>query len=180
MLRTTGVVLGGASFSAFTRGSDPLPASTGLLAPGQRPKVPQPVFAYDALVLLEKDIGLGLSPYGERYRVPIIGGEFVGPGIRGQILPGGVDWQLLRQDGYYVLDADYFMETDDKVQIHVRNRGLWHSTTDDWPADYAITTPEFEVQMGKYDWLNQHIFTGTVAPGNTGTPSVRLAIYKLV
>jgi hypothetical protein len=110
MLRTTGVVLGGASFSALTRGGDP----------------------------------------------------------------------LLRQDGYYVLDADYFMETGDKVQIHVRNRGLWHSTTDDWPADYAITTPEFEVQMGRYDWLNQHSFTGTVAPGNTATPSVRLAIYKLV
>lgn len=42
----------------------------------------------------------------------------------------GADWQLLRADGYFVLDADYFMAADDGTQIHVRNRGLWHSAND--------------------------------------------------
>ena len=32
--------------------------------------------------------------------------------------------------------------------------------------------------MGKYDWLNQLIFAGTVAPEAAKVPSVRLVNYK--
>ena len=42
--------------------------------------------------------------------------------------------------------------------------------------DYA----GFEAPMGKYGWLNQLIYAGTVAPGDAKVPAVRLAIYKLV
>ena len=159
----------------------PLAASAASAAPPvSRPDAPRPVLVYDALALLEDTVPHGSTPLGGRYRVPIIGGSFEGPDIRGRILPGGSDWQLRRADGFLELVADYYMETDDKVLIQVTNRGLLNLPDPDGPALYAMSTPRFEAPMGKYGWLNQHVFAGTVAPGDAGVPSVRLAIYKLV
>jgi len=146
----------------------------------QPPAGPRSVLVYQAVALLDERVPHGTSPYGERFRVPIIGGSFEGPDIRGRILPGGADWQLLRADGYLELVADYFMETDDKVQIKVTNRGLIQTVPGADGQRYAMTTPRFEAPMGKYGWLNQLIFAGTVAPGDGKVPAVRLAIYKLV
>lgn len=148
------------------------------------PAGPRSVLVYTAVALLEERVSHGTSPYGERFRIPIIGGSFEGPDIRGRIVPGGADWQLLRADGYLELLADYFMETDDKVQIKVTNRGLIQTAPGADGKRYAMTTPRFEAPMGKYGWLNQLIFAGTVVPGEgpeaSKVPSVRLAIYKLV
>lgn len=155
-------------------------SSADMAASVQRPAAPRPVLVYDAVALLQESIPHGRTPMGERFRVPIIGGSFEGPDIRGRILPGGSDWQLHRADGFFELVADYFMETDDKVLIQVTNRGLLHLPSPDGPATYAMSTPRFEAPMGRYDWLNQHVFAGTVAPGDAHQPSVRLSIYKLV
>jgi hypothetical protein len=115
-----------------------------LAAPAATPAhvAPRAELAYEALVTLTAEIPHGRTPFGERIRVPITGGWFRGAAIAGQILPGGADWQPLRADGYFALDADYFMAADDGTPIDVRNRGLWHSPNNDWPADYAVTTPE--------------------------------------
>lgn len=155
-------------------GGAALAANDAVAAPG--PAVPRAVLVYEAVALLEETIPHGLSPYGERFRVPIIGGHFEGPGLKGRILPGGADWQLKRGDGYLELVADYYMETDDKVLIQVTNRGLVQTVG----GNYAMTTPRFEAPMGKYGWLNQFIFAGTVADGDPKVPSVRLTIFKLV
>ena len=149
-------------------------------AAAQPPAGPRSVLVYQAVALLEERVPHGTTPYGERFRVPIIGGSFEGPDIRGRIVPGGADWLLLRADGYLELVADYFMETDDKVQIKVTNRGLIQTVPGADGQRYAMTTPRFEAPMGKYGWLNQLIFAGTVAPGDGKVPAVRLAIYKLV
>ncbi len=161
-----GLAAGGAALAA----GDAVAAAPG-------PAAPRAVLVYEAVALLEETIPHGLTPYGERFRVPIIGGHFEGPDLKGRILPGGADWQLKRGDGYLELVADYYMETDDKVLIQVTNRGLVQTTG----GNYAMTTPRFEAPMGKYGWLNQFIFAGTVADGDGGkVPSVRLAIFKLV
>lgn len=144
------------------------------------PAGPRSVLVYQAVALLEERVPHGKTPYGERFRVPIIGGTFEGPDLSGTIVPGGADWQLLRADGYLELVADYYMETDDKVLIKVTNRGLVQTVPGSDGQRYAMTTPRFEAPMGKYGWLNQLIFAGTVAPGEGKVPSVRLSIYKLV
>ena len=141
---------------------------------------PRAELAYEALVTLTAEIPHGRTPYGERIRVPITGGWFRGPAIAGRILPGGTDWQLLRADGYFALDADYFMTADDGTPIHVRNRGLWHSPNNDWPADYAVTTPEYEAPIGRHDWLNKHVFVCAVGPGPDSSPAVRLHVYRML
>ena len=164
-----GLAAGGAALAAGT------PAGAAETSSG-----PRSVLVYQAVALLEERVPHGKTPYGERFRVPIIGGGFEGPEIKGRILPGGADWQLLRADGYLELVADYDMETDDKVLIKVTNRGLIQTVPGADGQRYAMTTPRFEAPMGKYGWLNQLIFAGTVAPGEGKVPSVRLSIYKLV
>lgn len=154
--------------------------ASGAGSAAEPPAGPRSVLVYTANALLEERVPHGKTPYGERFRVPIIGGSFEGPEIRGRILPGGADWQLLRADGYLELVADYYMETDDKVLIKVTNRGLVQTEPGSDGKRYAMTTPRFEAPMGKYGWLNQLIFAGTVVPGDSKVPAVRLAIFKLV
>lgn len=151
-----------------------------IIAPSARPAAPRPVLVYDALALLEPTVQHGQGRYGERARVPIIGGRAEGPGFAAKIISGGSDWQLLRADGYRELEADYYMQTDDNVQIHVINRGLVSPVAANG-ARYMMSTPWFEAPAGKYAWMNQHLFVGTVTPGTDAkVPSVRLSIYKLI
>ena len=42
---------------------------------------------------------VGQVPRGRRRVIPILGGTFEGPTIRGNVLPGGADWQIVRADG---------------------------------------------------------------------------------
>lgn len=149
-------------------------------AAAARPPAPRLEFAYDATVLLAHDVPHGRTPLGSRTRAPIAGGHFAGPRIDGRVLAGGADWQLERADGYLVLEADYFMEASDGTQIRVHNKGLWHSPTGDWPADYALTTPEFEVAIGPHDWLNRHVFVGTVGPVPGNDLAVRITVYTVL
>lgn len=145
-----------------------------------RPPSPALVHAYDAHVLLEPEIVHGSSPLGTRIRVPIVGGSFAGPRLRGSIVPGGADWQLLRTDGWYVIEADYFMQTDDGVAIRVHNEGLWRDPDDEHPNGYALTSPVFEAPLGAYGWLNQRIFTCRIRVSTPDeTPAVRLTIWEL-
>src|SRR5580704_6600666 len=67
---------------------------------------------------------------GARRIVPITGGEFSGPAIRGKVLPGGADWQILRGDGVSELEARYTLQTDDGALINVRNLALRHGPPD--------------------------------------------------
>ena len=164
------LAVGGAALSAGV----PAPASA---AGGPAPRA---VHVYDAVALLEETVPYGTTPIGQRFRVPIIGGTFEGPALRGRILPGGSDWQLLRADGYLELVAEYFMETDDGVLIQITNRGLLYVPQGKGAAAYVMSSPRFEAPMGKYGWLNQFVFAGTVAPGAGLKPSVQLSIFKLI
>jgi len=62
---------------------------------------------------------LGMVPHGTRTVVPVTGGDFEGPRLRGLVLPGGGDWLLLRSDGVLELDLRITLETDDGALITV-------------------------------------------------------------
>ena len=75
---------------------------------------------------LAAPIVVGDVPEGARRVVPIEGGTFEGPRLRGTVVPGGADWQYLRADGVMIVEAQYLLRTDDGVVIQVNNRGMRH------------------------------------------------------
>jgi hypothetical protein len=140
---------------------------------------PKVEFAFSAHVLLEPTSEIGRTPYGIRRRIPIIGGIFEGPRIRGKILPGGADWQLQRADDYTLIEADYMIQADDGAQIHVRNRGLTNTRVKGAKTRYLRTVPEFEAPVGPHEWLNQSIFVGSLQGIKDGPPSVMVHVFSL-
>lgn len=129
------------------------------IAPASHP-TPGVEFVFQEIVTLGAPQLPGKTPYGERHNIPITGGTFEGPDIKGKVLPGGSDWQLVRADGTMTLDADYFIQTDDGAIIHVRNQGV--ASGKPGGDFYLRTTPVLEAPIGKYDWLNKFVFVGTV------------------
>ena len=83
-------------------------------------------FLYTSRVEVETPLMLGQTPHGERRIINITGGSFTGPKLSGRILPGGADWQIIRQDGVTEVVAHYTLETLEGALIYVYNRGLRH------------------------------------------------------
>ena len=96
---------------------------------------------------------LGTVPHGIRSIVPVTGGDFAGPRLRGKVLPGGNDWLLLRPDGVLELDLRITLETDDHALIYMTFQGLRH-------GDYFRTLPRFETSAEPYAFLNRIVSVG--------------------
>ena len=114
---------------------------------------PQMEFAMQLKVTLGEAYSCGETQHGERIVIPITGGTFEGPGLRGTILSGGADYQLVNKALKRTeLEAIYCIRTDDGICIHIHNRGII--------ADgYFKAAPQFEAPLGsKYAWLNNALF----------------------
>lgn len=142
------------------------------------PAPPRLEFAFEELVTLGPAQMVGESARGKRVIIPITGGTFEGPGIKGTVVPGGWDWQLIRTDGCIEVKADYMIRTDDGVTINVLNTGVICPPAGG--VDRPVrTTPVFEAPRGKYEWLSQAAFVGTLElAGSQDKPAVRLRFYK--
>ena len=145
----------------------------------------KPIFA--ARVTVGAPQELGDIGKGGRRIVPITGGDFSGPGLRGEVLPGGADWQVLRGDGVAELEARYTLRTDDGVLIYVRNHALRHGPPEVMAALAAgqAVAPDsyyfrgatfFETGAAHYAWLTRHI---VVCTGHRELARVMLQFYKL-
>lgn len=144
-------------------------------------------FVLEARVTVAAPLELGDTPYGRRRVIHITGGRFSGPRLRGTVVPGGADWQVIRPDGVTELTALYELKTDDGVLIHVTNRGLRHGPAEvmqrlargeavDPAAYYFRTTPVFEAPSGAYEWLNRSIF---VATGERSASEVVVRVFEI-
>jgi hypothetical protein len=114
---------------------------------------------------------LGAVPHGTRLIVPVTGGDFEGPRLRGKILPGGGDWLLLRTDGVLELDLRITLETHDHALIYMTFQGLRHGPPDaiaalgrgevvDPARYYFRTVPRFETSADTYTFLNRIVTVG--------------------
>jgi len=137
-------------------------------------------FAFEETVMLDADVPVGATSVGTRNIVPITGGTFEGPRIRGKIMGGGWDWQLRRADGCLQIKADYMLRTDDGAVINVVNTGISCRAKD--PKAVVRTHPVFEAPQGKYDWLSQGCFVGTLDPVSLpdGKRAVRIRFYLVI
>jgi hypothetical protein len=128
--------------------------------------------AFEARVALGDIIVVGPSAHGFRRIVPIVGGTFEGPRVRGRVLPSGADFQFIRPDGVLELEARYALETDDGVPLLVINRGLRRASPEvserllrGEPVAateyYFRTCAQLEAPIGsRYEWLNGSLFIG--------------------
>lgn len=152
------------------------------------PVSPKLEFIFQAHVTVDEPLEVGDVAKGGRRIVPIIGGEFAGPGLRASVVSGGADWQILRNDGVVELEARYTLRTDDGELIYVRNLGLRHGPAEvmaalvaDRPVEpgsyYFRGATFFETSASRYKWLTQSI---VVCTGTRERTKVNLAFYKLV
>lgn len=119
-------------------------------------------FVLQLRVTLGETYAINNTQHGRRVVIPITGGTFEGPLLKGTILNGGADYQLASADGMRTeLEAIYSIKTDDGIYIHVRNRGIIANEKGEngQPSFYFKAAPQFEAPAdSKYGWLNNAIF----------------------
>ena len=112
------------------------------------------------------------GPYGDRRYIPITGGRFEGERLRGSILNGGADCQLIRPDKVAELDVRCTFQTDDGAIFLMKGLGMRHGPDEviaeiaagrdvDPALYYFRESMMFEAPCGPHDWLNKIIAVGT-------------------
>ena len=132
-------------------------------------QTPGLVHVADLVVRIGEPIEIGFISGNLRRMIPIAGGEVLGPRIRGKVLAGGADFQVMRADGVSDLQARYVIETDERQLIYVENCGVRYGPPElmeklrrgevvDPALIYFRTTPRFETAAPGYEWLMQNLF----------------------
>lgn len=126
-------------------------------------------------VTLQAPEVIGPVPEGIRVNFYLTGGNITGERLRGEVLPVGADWLLIRRDGVGVVDVRATMKTHDGAMLYVAYGGLLDLGPDGYdrflrgelPAQIPIRiTPRFLTSHPDYLWLNrlQCIGIGIVEP----------------
>lgn len=125
---------------------------------------------FSIAVRVDKPILVGQDEVvGRRQLIPILGGEVTGENIHGEVLPGGVDSQIIRPDGKCDLSARYAIRLDDGRSIYIENNGIRTVPKEyvevvkngrfiEPSLYYFCTVPTFEVYDESLRWLTEGIF----------------------
>ncbi len=140
------------------------------------PRLPAPGLehAFRVEAAVAGPIEMGLVDGGKRRIIPILGGLVTGPQIKGEVLAGGADWQVVRESGATMVLARYTIKTSDGCHISVVNTGVRKGPAEvlkrvaagekvDPSTYYFRSTPTFEVADGHYAWLRENVFVCTGA-----------------
>ncbi|HWY89243.1 MAG TPA: DUF3237 domain-containing protein [Solirubrobacteraceae bacterium] len=119
---------------------------------------------------LGEPLELGEVAGARRRIVPLTGGGFTGPDIRGSLLPGtSADWQLIRPDGTAIGDIRYTLQTRDGALLFVCARATRHGDPEVLarlargenvdPAEYVFrSSAQIETAAPELEWLNKGVF----------------------
>ena len=152
-----------------------LAAGLGVKAQGEAP-APEMEFVMQLKVTLDAAYTVGETPHGRRTVIPITGGTFEGPKLKGTILNGGADWQLAKGNRTEV-EAIYSIKTDDGVYIHIRNRGI--IAGGQGGQFYFRCAPQFEApEDSPYAWLNNSLFLCAPSFGG-GFNGITLNVWRV-
>ena len=146
-------------------------AAVSLGAQGGAPLAPKLTFAFEVRAQVGPPAEVGQVTGGRRRIVAITGGTFEGSGLKGKILPGGADWQMIQPDGFSQLDTRYTLQTETGQVIYVQNAGVRHAAPDvmkkllageivDPSLVYFRTVPKFETAAPELQWLVRSVFVG--------------------
>jgi len=140
-------------------------------------ELPTTRLAWEAEVTLSPMIDMGDSPLGKRRMIPITGGTFIGPRLRGKVLPGGADRQLVRKDGSTLLNALYEMQTDDGAVLTILNRVTIDPSA---KPPYSRSMVEVTAPEGPHGWLNRRIFVGDLHGLPPERKAVLIRVYEVL
>lgn len=172
----------GAGLLLAAAGAAKAEAQQGALAPA----APKLDFVFAARVTLGVPLEQGTFAGARRRIIPITGGVVEGPRFKGEVLPGGADWQALREgDGNTQIYARYSLRHADGTIVSVTNPGVRRGPTDvmaklaagevvDPEQYYFRASPQFEVQPGPHGWMMENTF---VCVGKRWPDSVELEIF---
>jgi hypothetical protein len=146
------------------------PGSAGALGAVPSPEaMPRVEFAFEARVTLAPATLLGETGVGHRQYIPITGGVVLGPKFKGQVIPGGWDYQLRTAGGCGSLSADYFWKAEDGTVIHILNQGLMCPGAA--PGERSYLQPKFEAPKGVHEWMTRATFVATLEPDRPAGPA---------
>jgi len=108
------------------------------------------------------------NTHGRRQLIEIAEGKVTGK-LSGKVMPGGIDSQVIRPDGFTDLVARYALELDDGECVYLNNVGMRRvdpSVAAEVAAGkivdpkyvYFVAVPTFETYSEKYRWLEQSVF----------------------
>ena len=133
----------------------------------------EPLFTIKAIVSAPPQ-AVGAVPHGYTRRVMVVsGGEFDGPGLRGQVLPGGADVLLQRPDGALHLDVRLVLQTEEGELIYMTYTGRRNAATPELMrkiaarelvppgSDYFRVLVQFETAAPRLAHLNDRVAVGT-------------------
>jgi Protein of unknown function (DUF3237) len=129
-------------------------------------------FVMELRVRVGPPLEVGETARGRRRVVRILGGSFEGPELRGVVLEGGADWQIVRQDGLTELDTRYMLQTEAGELVYIQNPGMRRAAPEVMqrlvagqqvdPAEvYFRTSPMFETSAPGLQWLTRSLHLGT-------------------
>ena len=153
----------------------------------QTPAAPAPTldYAFTARISLAAPVEQGEVSGGRKRFIAITGGTVDGPMLKGTIMPGGGDWQIIMPGGLTKVEARYFMKSVDGTVIEITNPGVRVASPEvteklakgekvDPSAYYFRTTPRFDVKAGPQEWMARSAF---VARGIRTPDSVVIDFY---
>ncbi len=128
-------------------------------------------FLFEMAIEVGEAAVIGPNAAGERRVVPIRGGRFAGPRMRGRILPLGEDALIIGKGGRTLLDVRIVLETEDGVPIYTRYHGIRTGPAAVMrrlaageavapEAYYFRTALVFETGDRRYAWLNDLLAIG--------------------
>ena len=174
-----------AVLAASAHGQQPPPAELGATPPAQ--SMPRVEFAFEARVTLAPATVLGETGVGHRQFIPITGGTVAGPKFKGEVIPGGWDYQLRTGGGCGTISADYFWRAEDGTVIHILNEGLM--CPGGAQGERTWLHPRFEAPKGPHEWLTRGSFVASLEPDRPATPpqpgarptmgAIRIKFYQI-
>lgn len=126
-------------------------------------------------VVCEPDMEVKNDGSGYLRVIPIVGGTFGGH-IRGEVVPGGADWNTTRENGISHVFAKYLLKTEDGEYIAIENEGKIDFQNG---GQLIKTVPRFQADwQGNYAWLNTGVYVGSLE-GGSEPGTVEITIYRM-
>ena len=138
--------------------------------------IPSPEAAsliFEIEIPLERAVDVGRTPYGMRHVAVGLEGAVRGARLSGAVVPGGLDFELLLENGGIEIEQALVLRAADGSYIYARNAGAGPSA-----ADVRVVM-DFEAPSdGEHSWLNAGKFVAR-RELNAAAKALRLRVYDV-